>query len=221
MDGGKQYVGHLFTVPVYVGFEAIFLLYFAYRQYQGLDTVLIVLGITAIVLVIVLHELGHALVAQACKMPGVAITISAMGGYCSYQGSPPPGKKILITSSGPLTNFLLAGICVLLFPQICLHSWYLGDSLKSYFIHFFFFWNLILGCLNSFPLYPLDGGQVALTICTKFCRSVATAKHVTLIIAVVTATVMLGLDYFFISGGFGWNTMLIGILLFTAFTSLR
>jgi len=224
MNGGKQYVGHLFTVPVYVGFEALFLLYFAYRQYQGMDGVLVLLGVTAILLVIILHELGHALVAQACKMPGVAITISAMGGYCSYQGSPPPGKKVLITASGPLTNFVLAGATYLVFPGVCqiyLQGQYVGDNLVFFFAGYFFFWNLLLGCLNSFPLYPLDGGQIALTLCTTYCRRLDTAKHLTLIISVIAATAMLGIDYFLLSHTLGWNTVLIGILLYTAFTSLR
>jgi len=225
MDGGKQYVGHLFTVPVYVGLEALFLLFFAYRQYQVLDAVHILLGVTAIILVILLHELGHALVAQAFKMPGVAITISAMGGYCSYQGSPPPGKKILITVSGPLTNFLLAGATYLVFPGVC-YDYLQGylppqDQLTYFFAASFFLWNLFLGCLNSFPLYPLDGGQVALTLCTTFCRRLDTAKHVALIISVIAATAMACVDYFLLSHTLGWNTLVIGFLLYTAFMSLR
>jgi Zn-dependent protease len=213
MDVGKFYVGHLLKVPVYIGWEAIILVFFAYRTYSALEPAYIVLGVICLVLVILLHELGHALVARALKTPGVAITISAMGGYCSYQGQPSPGQRIPITAAGPLTNFLCYGLS---WAALSLRLVPSGDAF--FFVDQFSNWSLFLGTLNSFPLYPLDGGQFVLAVTTKFCQRVQTARRATLVISVIAAAAMFSLmillHYPLV------NVVLIIALLMVAFTSL-
>jgi Zn-dependent protease len=218
MHQGKFYLGHLLQVPVYLGFEAIFLVFFGWYQYQNATTVGMLIGVTALLLTIVCHEFGHALVARALNMREVAITITALGGYCSYLGTPPPGKKIAITAAGPMVNFALAGA-----SYACLYYGVFAEREVNYFCSQLFMWNLLLGCLNSFPLYPLDGGQVALAAALGLCRRRETALKFTLGLSVVAAIALVACDAYFLRGGqpSTFTMVLAVMLLFTAFGTLR
>lgn len=217
MDGSRFYLGHLVRVPVYVGFEAIFLLGFAWFAYAGQPAGVLLLGLTALLMAIVLHELGHALVAQAFKMRDVAITIGALGGYCSYIGEPPPAKKVAISLAGPGANFVVVGLILAAW-----HFRLVSDPTASQFLKMLFTWNLVLGVLNSFPLYPLDGGQVAYAIAKASSRSLATANKVTLGLSVVAGFAMIALDAWLRQGPPSiFNMVLVASLLFVAFAQLR
>jgi Zn-dependent protease len=216
MNPGKFYLGHLLQVPVYIGFEAIFLVIFGWWQYQSVSLAAMLIGVTALLLTIVLHEFGHALVARATRMRDVAITITAMGGYCSYSGQPPTAKKIAITAAGPLTNFALAGAA-----YACLYYGVFAEQTVNYFCKQMLMWNLMLGCLNSFPIYPLDGGQIALAAALGVSRKETAVKFV-LGLSVIAAFALVALDGWLRGGQPSTFTMvLVVMLLFTAFGTLR
>src|SRR3954469_8008845 len=76
------------------------------------------LGLVAIVFgSVVLHELGHALVARHAGLPVRAITLLPIGGVTtmetSQSGPPAPDTEIRIAAAGPLVNFVIAGIAAL------------------------------------------------------------------------------------------------------------
>ena len=217
MNQGKFYLGHLLQVPVYIGWEAIFLLIFAYNQVNGRPAAEMLIAITALVLTIVLHEFGHALVARAVRMRDVAITISALGGYCTYSGEPSTARKIAITAAGPLTNFALAGAA-----WSVLHYDLFRETTTVIFCSYMLVWNLVLGIFNSLPLYPLDGGQLTLAIAKGVCRNQATAFKITLTLAVISAFGVVALDAYMHHGQPSmFNMALMAMLLFTAFAALR
>ncbi|MBA3709027.1 MAG: M50 family metallopeptidase [Planctomycetes bacterium] len=211
---GKFYLGHLWKVPVYVGWEAAILLFFLYRTSAKLPADQMLVVITAALLTIFLHEMGHALVARTVGMGGISITISAMGGYCAYQPEPPPGRKILITMSGPLTNFALAGL-----SWLCLYYHIFAVDLVDVFVRAMLYWNLLLGIFNSIPLYPLDGGQIFHACAEAVTHSRPKANRAALIMSVIAAF-----------GVVGWNAaqnhgqpdmMVVGFMLFLLFTAFQ
>ncbi len=208
-------LGHLWQVPVYVSWTAVFLVLFGYGNYAGALADRMLVGITALLLTILLHEFGHALAALALRLRGVEITLAAVGGYCSYQSQPSAGQKLLVSVSGPLVNYLLAGLAYLALRYGLID----GDSLVGFFVYSMFYWNLILGIFNSLPLYPLDGGQSALALTRLLSRRDATAKHVTLWCSAITACVAI----YLLVQWHALNTymaLMIGSLLIIAFAEL-
>ena len=100
------YVGNLGRIPVYADMGVVFLVLIAY-MWTGFNVKGSLL-LLALVIAIVCHELGHALVARITKMDGVVVVISALGGYCAYHGSPTHKQKIAISVAGPVVNGILA-----------------------------------------------------------------------------------------------------------------
>src|SRR5690348_8284918 len=60
---------------------------------------------------IVLHELGHAVVARSLGMPIRGITLFLFGGVAELGGEPPSaGGEFLMAIAGPVVSAVLAGI---------------------------------------------------------------------------------------------------------------
>ena len=127
---------------------------------------------TAIVLMVIgcvlLHELGHMLVARRRKAPVRSVVLLPLGGVTLLDDSTPhdeeldTGLELRIAAIGPLVNLALALAgalaaiasgaerTLLQFPL--LHS---ADLLRT------FVWiNLIIAGLNLLPAYPLDAGRI-------------------------------------------------------------
>jgi stage IV sporulation protein FB len=194
-SAGRFYLGHIGKVPIYVAFDAIFMVVFVFLvvgQGLGFDQILLVL--TALVLTVLFHELGHALVALAVGMHGVSITITGLGGLCSFSGDQHPKRSLVISMAGPATNLILAYI-----SWLFLKHGVITDETLRFLLLYFWMWNLSLGIFNSLPIYPLDGGQMALSISRMVGRE-HTARRFTLGLSFVTAFVALG-AYLTLSSG--------------------
>ncbi len=124
-----------------------------------------VLWSTSLVLLVftcvVLHELGHCLMAQRYKITIHRILILPIGGMAQFGHIPrKPLRELFITLAGPMVNFLLAGIL-----RIFLGSpleWIYADftySLKDLLFALLIF-NLAMGLFNLLPIFPMDGGRI-------------------------------------------------------------
>jgi Zn-dependent protease len=216
-QGGKIYLGHIGKVPVYAGFEAIFLLVYIFSMGSNLPGEYLITLFLVFLLTILLHELGHAVVALAQGMMGVSITLSALGGYCSYSGERHPYREFLISLTGPVTNLFIAWMCWLLKTNTSI-----DDVLLRFFVEQMFYWNLVLGILNLIPIYPLDGGQVVLSLCRLFSKNDPFSRRFTLGLSVVAAVVALGALIALNPNHFPILTLvLVMILLSSAFRDLR
>jgi len=95
---------------------------------------------------VLLHELGHSLVALAFGVRVVDITLWPLGGIARMTQIPESSRiEALIALAGPTVNFLLAGLAYLV-----------GMPGNGAFV----LWNLGMGLLNLLPAFPLDGGRV-------------------------------------------------------------
>lgn len=137
--------------------------------------------VAAVLLSILVHELGHATVMRAYGF-SPWITLHGFGGLASYRPAETYGSKgtdtvgqILISAAGPAAGFLLAGLVVAgivlsghvieftlggsLGVRIAMEQ--IGSdaltSLLYYILNISIFWGII----NLLPVYPLDGGQIA------------------------------------------------------------
>ena len=105
---------------------------------------------------VVLHELGHVLVARRCGIPVRRITLHFFGGVTELDAEAVrPGGEALVAVAGPAVNLLLAALLGGL--------WFavrdLGASV-AFTLEFLALANLALAVLTLLPGYPLDGGRI-------------------------------------------------------------
>ncbi|MBA5874105.1 MAG: CBS domain-containing protein [Nitrospira sp. CR1.2] len=173
MQGPDWKIGHVFGIPIHV--HASWLLVFFFVTWSlatgYLPEVLPGLsdprywamgGVAALLLFasVLLHELGHSLVALRYRIPISQITLFIFGGVAQMRKEPPhPRAEFLIAIAGPVVSFLLAGLCLGL---VTLLEWIpagvsmhglaaLGTLLGMV--------NTQLGLFNLLPGFPLDGGR--------------------------------------------------------------
>jgi Zn-dependent protease len=117
-----------------------------------------VVGIaTAIVffLSVVLHELGHSIVARHYGIPVSSIKLFVFGGVSQIEAEPPSAKvEFVMAVVGPLVSFALAGVFAGLSAAFTSVAPLL--ALAKYLAYI----NAVLGLFNLIPGFPLDGGRV-------------------------------------------------------------
>lgn len=110
------------------------------------------IGLTISILV---HEFGHALVAEWLDIPIKKIHLFLFGGMAELVHRPIRAQQELwVALAGPLFSLLFAGVCVGLAE--------IGHLLSRevyYVIQTVAYMNLLLGLFNLIPIYPLDGGR--------------------------------------------------------------
>jgi len=117
------------------------------------------LSIVALFGCVVLHELGHALMARRFGIETLDITLYPIGGVARLQRMPrAPGAELLIALAGPAVNFaIVAGLLGLELLGI---GGLDSDSSLGAFLASLMLVNLILGLFNLIPAFPMDGGRV-------------------------------------------------------------
>lgn len=113
-------------------------------------------AVTAIMLFVsvVLHELGHSLVARRYKIPVRRITLFIFGGVSQIEAeAATPGADFRIAVVGPLVSLALAGLFTIL--QLAVS----GVSPLLALARYLAYINLALALFNLIPGFPLDGGR--------------------------------------------------------------
>jgi Zn-dependent protease len=114
-------------------------------------------AVTALMLFasVLLHELGHSVVALQYKIPVRSITLFIFGGVAQIGAEPPsPAAEFFVAVAGPVVSLLLAIFFTLVKPLVASLEplWGLAQYLA--------YINLALVLFNLVPGYPLDGGRV-------------------------------------------------------------
>jgi Zn-dependent protease/predicted transcriptional regulator len=111
---------------------------------------------------ILLHELGHSVVAQAYGIRVPSIVLFALGGVSQMERESPDAKtEFWMALAGPLVSFALG----FLFLGIAHATGWAGPSVPSpspltAMLGWLGYINFTLGLFNLIPAYPLDGGRV-------------------------------------------------------------
>ena len=228
------YVGHLGPIPLYVHWSALIMVVMVSRWANtpsGFDVPLFLLLLTVLLMGIVLHELGHGLMAKALGAFGISITLWAFGGLCSSTRDLLPRRELLIIAAGPAVSFLLAGIgwVGVEYIQQVQPAWALDDygnpSIVTLFLYFTMVINLWMGLFNILPIYPLDGGQIVYHLAHLVTGKQLVARQVGLTLAVFGAVGFLAY-HLHTNGnqfdtGMMYATALMGYLVYQAFVYLR
>ncbi|MGA2320145.1 MAG: site-2 protease family protein [Solirubrobacteraceae bacterium] len=119
---------------------------------------------------LVLHELGHALVARRLGIPIAGIDLWFFGGLSHMRREPQSaGEEIKVAAAGPAVTLALFALC--LAGAVALPgSGRIGDVVSSQgsittpavaLIGWLVFINGVLFVFNIVPAFPLDGGRIA------------------------------------------------------------
>lgn len=161
-------VGSLFGIPLYIDPSWFFvvllvavpsgMLWQSTHPHWGAVTAYGLGALKALLLFgsVVLHELGHSLVAKAQGIQVNSITLFLFGGIAAIdQESKTPGKAFQVAIAGPavsLALFVVLSLLVAILPGINSPARVLASNLANL--------NLLLALFNLIPGLPLDGGQI-------------------------------------------------------------
>jgi len=140
-------LGRVSGIPIRLRWSFLFLLGFVFLTAGGFAGLLAVAVAFAS---IVLHELGHATVAQRLGVRIAAIDLHFLGGAAQMIDPPrSPRDEIAISIAGPAVSLALAGIGL-----------GLGGALGIHLLVMVGWINLVLGLFNLIPALPMDGGRI-------------------------------------------------------------
>ena len=132
---------------------------------------------------VLVHELGHAVVARAYGVETKEITLWFLGGLARFDEMPKQkGAEAITAIAGPITSILLAGIFWLLYRST-------GDNVALLFIlGYLTTTNTALAIFNLLPALPLDGGRVMrslLALRFPYIRATRITANLSRVIAVL------------------------------------
>jgi len=129
-----------------------------------------VLVTSLVFLIVLLHELGHSIAAQYYMVKVRQIVLLPIGGVAQLEEIPEdPKKELVIAAAGPLVNFALAILLLLVGPLLgqvfsarglLSLATSLGELSFSSIFLYVFTTNLFIGLFNLIPAYPMDGGRI-------------------------------------------------------------
>ncbi len=158
---------------------------------------------------VVLHELGHSLVARKFGIPVREIVLLPIGGVALLGRMPRrPVQELLIAIAGPLVNVVIAIalIGVLGLREIPLDAATLLSASAGPSITTFLAWlltaNVTLALFNMIPAFPMDGGRILralLAMFLDFGRATRIASIVGQLIAVAIGFFAIRAGNFFLA----------------------
>ena len=168
-----------------------------------------VLFVCAIFGCVLVHELGHSLIARRFGIEAKNITLLPIGGVSSIEEMPEsPAQEIAISIVGPFINLVIAAALYLFLGRwsgVVITTLYPASTQELFTA--LIGTNVILAVFNLIPAFPMDGGRVLrgiLALKLDFYRATSTAVFIGQ-----------GFSLFFIFYGlfFNWWLSLIGIFL--------
>jgi Zn-dependent protease/CBS domain-containing protein len=161
-----------------------------------------VVGAVTVILMfasVLLHELGHSVVALRYKIPVRRITLFIFGGVAEIGAEPPSAMaEFWIAIAGPATSFLLALIFGLLQPLVGAFAPVLAVARYLAYI------NGSLALFNLIPGFPLDGGRVFRAVVWGFTHSLRQATIIAASLGRFIAYLMIILGVWqMVTGSFG------------------
>jgi Zn-dependent protease len=126
---------------------------------------------------LILHELGHALMARRLGIGVAGIDLWFFGGLSQMRREPAsPGEEFKIAAAGPAVTLLLLILCVLAGTLVAAGHDFTNAALiregstttpAVALIGWLGFVNAVLFVFNIVPAFPLDGGRIARAVIWK------------------------------------------------------
>ena len=159
---GSLKIGTAFGIPIRLHWSFFLLVPFCFEQPLALPVVF---------LSVLLHELGHSLMARRFGIHVVDITFWPLGGMARMTNLPEkPKVEGLVAIAGPMVNFLLAGLTLGIFGISLFLVPERGELMNTLDAGAWYFLaiNIALGTFNLLPAFPMDGGRILRAILACF-----------------------------------------------------
>ena len=170
-------IGTLLGFPIEINLSFLLLLGVVLMWFGGLPGLFVVAIAFGSVL---LHELGHAVVARRLGVPIGGIELHFFGGAAKMMDLPrTANQEIAISAAGPAVSLMLAGLGL-----------GVGALAGSWFIAAIGWINLTIALFNLIPALPMDGGRILRAWLTRrmdFVRATDTSVTVTRVFTVALA----------------------------------
>ncbi len=146
---------------------------------------------------VVLHEFGHSFTAIRFGVGVRRILLMPIGGMAEFDSIPrQPSRELLITLAGPAVNFGIAAVLWVIvgLPAGWRHGGLEFPATAAGFAQLLLYWNLLMGCFNLVPVFPMDGGRIfraLLATRLRYLRATFVAATVGKVLAVVAALIAL------------------------------
>lgn len=118
-----------------------------------------ILYAVAILISILVHELGHAVVGRRLGLEPRRIVVHGFGGLCEYGRRPSPKQGVISAAAGPAAGLMLGGACFLLALGFIVSALPVPDGVML-FLDQMIWINVVWSLFNLLPIHPLDGGSV-------------------------------------------------------------
>lgn len=176
-------IGMVFGIPLYIDYSWLIILslvtvlnagqYAEQQQWAPAIAWATGLGLALLLFAsVLLHELGHSLVAQSQGIKVNSITLFIFGGVASIeQESKTPEEAFQVAIAGPAVSFTLFGLLGLIAGLVP------GTSPVAVVARDLSAINLVLALFNLIPGLPLDGGQILKAIIWKISGNRFQAVH--------------------------------------------
>jgi Zn-dependent protease len=159
--GVLAFLGLVLSKLSYIGLFAL--------KFKGLLVTVISTGVTAliyaqlfgwafgvgIVLLILIHESGHVVVARIIGLPvTLPVMIPFLGAFVSMKAQPRSvAQESIMAIGGPVLGSIAAGLCYLGYLSM-------PDSSTGQLLRALAYFGFLINLFNLIPLTPLDGGRV-------------------------------------------------------------
>lgn len=165
-------------------------------------------SLTALLLAVLVHELGHIAAIELCggRVHGLKVSVSGLCINCSGAGG--TLESVICLCAGPAAGFALAYAAS-----------YLGNLSQNLLLIKTAGFSLVLSVYNILPALPLDGGR-ALECIARFLGGTVFAQTLLEISGMLTGAALLFAGAYFIRHSFGAALLIAGVWVLTAQTGI-
>jgi Zn-dependent protease len=151
----------------------IFLTPIFHEQIGGSETTAYLVAVASVLSFfasLVLHELGHALVARRSGLRVAGIDLWALGGLTRTEESKDPGTEFRVAAAGPLVTLVVIVLCIVAgrvmtdsksFFELAVAEEGVKATPTLVWLSWLATINTLVLVFNLVPAFPLDGGRIA------------------------------------------------------------
>ncbi|HVW46990.1 MAG TPA: site-2 protease family protein [Solirubrobacterales bacterium] len=165
---------------------------------------------------VLLHELGHALVARRRGVEIEEIDLWLLGGVARMSGQPTRAvDELAFAAAGPAVTLVLALICggaAAVLPAS-------APAAVSALLDYLFFVNAAILGLNLLPAFPLDGGRIARALIWMYDGDLRKATTAAARLGWAIGWALVALGIFAVAAGLlagFWTALIGGFIIFAA-----
>ena len=147
-------IGKIFSIPIRIHWSLLVLMG-AICLYDPESSLLSLTYATILFGTVLLHELGHAIVARDFGCKTSSITLYPFGGIAQVKLQKDPVKEFYIAIAGPAVN---AFLCALAF---FFHMIGIPLMVEVMFL------NVVMCLFNLLPSFPMDGGRIVRSVLAR------------------------------------------------------